>query len=77
MNLRALAVFAVVGDGSRVESRSQGRRIGPVERRQGVGLILNHFPADRRSLLLRLEHPYRSALENHVHRTARLGARVL
>ena len=27
----------------------------------------------RRSLLLRLEHPHRSALENHVHRTPRLG----
>ena len=27
----------------------------------------------RRSLLLRLEHPYRSALENHVHRPPRLG----
>ena len=29
----------------------------------------------RRSLLLRLEHPHRSALENHVHRTPRLGCR--
>src|SRR6185295_2693259 len=29
----------------------------------------------RRSLLLRLEHPHRSAVEDHVHRTARLGAR--
>ena len=29
----------------------------------------------RRSLLLRLEHPHRSALENHVHRTPRLGRR--
>src|ERR1700694_5419594 len=26
----------------------------------------------RRSLLLRLEHPHRSALENHVHRAPRL-----
>jgi hypothetical protein len=29
----------------------------------------------RRSLLLRLEHPHRSTLENHVHRTPRLGRR--
>src|SRR6266487_4574786 len=29
----------------------------------------------RRSLLLRLEHPHRSALENHVHRLPRLGDR--
>ena len=29
----------------------------------------------RRSLLLRLEHPDRPALENHVHRTPRLGRR--
>ena len=29
----------------------------------------------RRSLLLRMEHPHRSALENHVHRTPRLGCR--
>src|SRR5271169_5025880 len=27
----------------------------------------------RRSLLLRLEHPHRPAMEDHVHRTARLG----
>jgi hypothetical protein len=31
----------------------------------------------RRSLLLRLEDPCRPALENHVHRTAPMGARVL
>ena len=31
----------------------------------------------RRPLLLRLEHPHRSALENHVHRTPRLGHRGL
>src|SRR6266851_166293 len=29
----------------------------------------------RRSLLLRLEHPHRSAMENHVHRLPRLGDR--
>jgi hypothetical protein len=29
----------------------------------------------RRSLLLRLEHPRRSAVENHVHRPSRLGSR--
>src|SRR5262252_5868120 len=29
----------------------------------------------RRSLLLRLEHPHRSAVENHVHRPPRLGSR--
>ena len=29
----------------------------------------------RRSLLLRLERPHQSALENHVHRTPRLGRR--
>src|SRR5262245_50996535 len=29
----------------------------------------------RRSLLLRLEHAHRSAVENHVHRAARLGSR--
>src|SRR5271154_1184405 len=29
----------------------------------------------RRSLLLRLEHPYQSALENHDRRTPRLGRR--
>src|SRR5262249_31438503 len=29
----------------------------------------------RRSLLLRLEHAHRSAMENHVHRTPRLGSR--
>src|SRR4029077_17672108 len=27
----------------------------------------------RRSLLLRLEHPHRSALEDHVHRSSRMG----
>src|SRR5262249_38699027 len=29
----------------------------------------------RRSLLLRLEHAHRSAVENHVHRPPRLGSR--
>src|SRR5262249_54346625 len=29
----------------------------------------------RRSLLLRLEHAHRSAVENHVHRAPRLGSR--
>src|SRR5262245_8310754 len=29
----------------------------------------------RRSLLLRLEHSHRSAVENHVHRPPRLGSR--
>jgi hypothetical protein len=29
----------------------------------------------RRSLLLRLEHAYRSAVENHVHRAPQLGSR--
>jgi hypothetical protein len=31
----------------------------------------------RRSLLLRLEHAHRSALEDHVHRAPRLGERGL
>src|SRR5690242_12642797 len=31
----------------------------------------------RRSLLLRLEHPHRSALENHVNRSPRLGSHGL
>ena len=30
---------------------------------------------NRRSLLLRLEHPHRSTLENHVHHSPRLGTR--
>ena len=35
---------------------------------------LQRLRRHRRSLLLRLEHPCRSALENHVHRPPRLGA---
>src|SRR6266536_137878 len=35
------------------------------------------FRRHRRPLLLRLEHPSRSALEDHVHRTSRLGERGL
>src|SRR5262249_46855669 len=32
------------------------------------------LPRHRRSLLLRLEHPHRSAVENHFHRPTRLGS---
>src|ERR671911_11720 len=34
---------------------------------------LQRLRRHRRSLLLRLEHPRRSAMENHVHRPPRLG----
>jgi len=35
--------------------------------------IFKSFQRHRRSLLLRLEHPDRSVLENHVHRSSRFG----
>jgi hypothetical protein len=37
--------------------------------------IFKSFRRHRRSLLLCLEHPHRLALENHVHRSPRLGKR--